>query len=59
MSTAADLRYSLRSMRKNPAPALAIVMTVAVCIAIEHCRLYVVDSLLLRPLPFERIAWCS
>lgn len=49
-----DLRYALRSLRKNPASVLAIVLTVAVCVALNTAVFTVVDSLLLRPLPFDR-----
>lgn len=51
---ARDLRYALRALRKNPATVFAIVLTVAVCVALNTAVFTVVDSLLLRPLPFDR-----
>lgn len=49
-----DFRFGLRSLTKQPAATLAIVFTVAICVALNTAVFTVVDSLLLRPLPFDR-----
>jgi len=51
---AADLRDSLRAIRKRPALTLTIVATIGICTALNTSVFTVVDSLLLRPLPFDQ-----
>jgi len=43
---------AIRGMRRNPLSTLAVVLTIAVCVAVNTAVFTVVDSLLLRPLPF-------
>lgn len=49
---AAETVYAIRGIRRNPLTTLAVVMTIAVCVAVNTAVFTVVDSLLLRPLPF-------
>jgi len=49
-----DCVHSLRGMRKRPVLTLTIVLTVAVCVAVNTAVFTVVDSLLIRPLPFPQ-----
>ncbi|MBI4893074.1 MAG: ABC transporter permease [Acidobacteria bacterium] len=49
----ADLLFSLRSLRHHPASTVSIIATVAVCVALNTGVYTVVESLLLRPLPFD------
>lgn len=49
-----DVTHSVRGMRKRPVLALTIVLTVAVCVAVNTAVFTVVDSLLIRSLPFPR-----
>lgn len=48
-----DLRHSLRAIGQRSILALTIILTVAVCVAVNTAVFTVVDSLLLRPLPFQ------
>jgi predicted permease len=47
-----DLRYALRSLRRSPTLALAVVLTLAVCIGATTAVFSVVYAVLFRPLPF-------
>lgn len=48
----AETVFAIRGMRRNPLSTLAVVLTIAVCVAVNTAIFTVVDSLLLRPLPF-------
>ncbi len=50
----ADLTHSVRGMRKRPVLTLTIILTVAVCVAVNTAVFTVVDSLLIRSLPFPQ-----
>ena len=50
---ATDARYALRGMMQRPAAATTFVLTVALCVGVNTAVFTVVDSLLLRPLPFD------
>src|SRR6202035_1453887 len=47
-----DLRYALRTLRKNMMLALVIVASLAIGIGANSAIFSVVDALLLRPLPY-------
>ena len=47
-----DVRYALRLMRKTPAFTATALATVAICLGANLAVFAVVDSVLLRPLPF-------
>jgi len=49
-----DLRYALRTLRKNMMLTLVIVASLAIGIGANSAIFSVVDSLLLRPLPYPR-----
>ena len=48
------LRFALRQLRKSPAFTLTALATVAICLGANLAIFAVIDSILLRPLPFPR-----
>jgi len=48
-----DLRFAVRHLRRHPAFALVVILTLAVAIGANTAVLSVVDSVLLRPLPYD------
>ncbi len=49
-----DLRFALRQLRKAPAFTLTALATIAICLGANLAIFAVIDSVLLRPLPFPR-----
>src|SRR5438105_9987420 len=57
-----DLLYATRGLRRDPLLAQAATLTLAVCIGANTTVFSLVNSILLRPLPFpdsDRIYWVS
>src|SRR5258708_3625081 len=55
-----DLHSSVRGMRRAPLLALAATLTLAICIGANTTVFSLVNSILLRPLPFpapDRLYW--
>lgn len=50
----ADCRFSLRAIRRSPLLSATMIATVAICVGVNTAVYTVVDSLLIRPLPFPR-----
>jgi predicted permease len=49
-----DLRFALRQLRKSPAFTVTALATVAICLGSNLAIFAVIDSVLLRPLPFPK-----
>jgi putative ABC transport system permease protein len=49
-----DIRFALRSMWKRPAFSLLVISALAICIGANTAIFSIVDTVLLRPLPFQQ-----
>src|SRR3977135_443966 len=49
-----DLRYAFRQLRKSPAFAFTALATIAICLGANLAIFAVINSVLLRPLPFPQ-----
>src|SRR5947207_14043873 len=49
-----NLRFALRQLRKSPAFTITALATIAICLGANLAIFAVVDSILLRPLPFPQ-----
>ena len=52
MASLQNLRFAVRSLRKSPALAMSVVLTLALCIGATTAIFSVVYAVLFRPLPF-------
>src|SRR5579884_3641217 len=49
-----DFRFASRILRRNPAFALGVIATLALCIGANTAMYSIVDAVLFRPLPFPQ-----
>ena len=49
-----DLKFALRQLRKSPAFTVTALATVAICLGANLAIFAVINSILLRPLPFPQ-----
>src|SRR5881392_696001 len=49
-----NFRYAIRQLRKAPAFAVTALTTIAICLGANLAIFAVIDSILLRPLPFPQ-----
>src|SRR5438270_10888066 len=49
-----DLRFALRQLRKAPAFTVTALVTIAICLGANLAIFAVINSILLRPLPFPQ-----
>src|SRR3954468_14270889 len=49
-----DLRFALRQLRNTPTFTMTALATVAICLGANLAIFAVIDSILLRPLPFPQ-----
>ncbi len=57
-----DVRYAARSLRREPMPALVAMLTLAVCIGANTTVFSLVNTIIVRPLPYpgsDRVYWLS
>jgi hypothetical protein len=57
-----DLRYAVRGLRLEPGLALTAALTLAICIGANTTVFSLVNSILIRPLPYphaERLFWLT
>src|SRR5213595_4202451 len=48
----ADLKFAVRQLRKSPAFTITAVATIAICLGANLAIFGIINSILLRPLPF-------
>jgi putative ABC transport system permease protein len=48
-----EIRYVVRGLRRNPGFTIAVVVTLGICIGVNTAVFSILESILLRPLPFR------